>query len=308
MRKFIALFIFAAVFLQAQNHRFIYEYKFVSDSTQKDHSTSEMMFLDITKNGSKYYSREVYVQDSIMRADLEKQMKAGVSNFNIKRNDAKGKVRYKVTKDYTKNKTFFNTRIGTDSYKILEDRTLDWKILPEKQKIGSWEAQKATTEFAGRKWTAWFAEELPFNDGPYKFKGLPGLIVKISDETNSHSMELRGTSKFAQTEEENAAQNTTTGNGTVTKTVILGDGFGNAKEEIEISREKFKKLFWEDREDPAKSLKMMQGREGVVMKFKDQNGNDMSMADMIKRQEEVRKEANKKNNNLLEIDLLNKSK
>ena len=39
---------------------------------------------------------------------------------------------------------------------------------------------------------------------------------------------------------------------------------------------------------------MMQGREGVVMKFKDQNGNDMSMADMIKRQEEVRKEANKK--------------
>ena len=85
MRKFIALFIFAAAFLQAQNHRFIYEYKFVSDSTQKDHSTSEMMFLDITKNGSKYYSREVYVQDSIMRADLDKQMKAGVSNFNIKR-------------------------------------------------------------------------------------------------------------------------------------------------------------------------------------------------------------------------------
>lgn len=54
MRKFIALFIFATAFLQAQNHRFIYEYKFVSDSTQKDHSTSEMMFLDINKNGSKY--------------------------------------------------------------------------------------------------------------------------------------------------------------------------------------------------------------------------------------------------------------
>jgi hypothetical protein len=57
-----------------------------------------------------------------MRADLEKQMKAGVSNFNIKRNDAKGKVRYKVTKDYQKNKTFLNVRIGSDSYKVLEDR------------------------------------------------------------------------------------------------------------------------------------------------------------------------------------------
>ena len=147
MRKFIALFIFAAAFLQAQNHRFIYEYKFVADSTQKDHSTSEMMFLDITKNGSKYYSREVYVQDSITKADLEKQMKTGNFNVNIKRSD-KGKVRYKVTKDYAKNKTYYNTRIGTDSYKVLEDRTLDWKILPEKQKIGSWEAQKATAEFA----------------------------------------------------------------------------------------------------------------------------------------------------------------
>jgi hypothetical protein len=34
---------------------------------------------------------------------------------------------------------------------------------------------------------------------------------------------------------------------------------------------------------------MMQGREGVVMKFKDQNGNDMSMADMIKRREVPKK-------------------
>jgi hypothetical protein len=67
------------------------------------------------------------------------------------------------------------------------------------------------------------------------------------------------------------------------------------------------KLFWEDREDPAKSIKMMQGREGVVMKFKDQNGNDMSMSDMIKRRR-CQKEANKRNNNLIEIDLLNKPK
>ena len=308
MRKFIALFIFAAAFLQAQNHRFIYEYKFVSDSTQKDHSTSEMMFLDITKNGSKYYSREVYVQDSIMRADLEKQMKAGVSNFNIKRNDAKGKVRYKVTKDYQKNKTFLNVRIGSDSYKVLEDRVLDWKILPEKEKIGNWEAQKATTEFGGRKWTAWFCEEIPLSDGPYKFKGLPGLIVKISDADNSHVMELKGSTKFASPTEENMESAVTTKNGAITKTVVVGDGFGSSKDEIEINREKYVKLFWEDREDPAKSIKMMQGREGVVMKFKDQNGNDMSMSDMIKRREDAQKEANKRNNNLIEIDLLNKPK
>ena len=308
MKKLIAFFVFAAIFVNAQNNRFIYEYKFVSDSTKKDVVASEMMFLDITKNSSKYYSREVYVQDSIMRADLEKQMKAGVSNFNIKRNDAKGKVRYKVTKDYQKNKTFLNVRIGSDSYKVLEDRVLDWKILPEKEKIGNWEAQKATTEFGGRKWTAWFCEEIPLSDGPYKFKGLPGLIVKISDADNSHVMELKGSTKFASPTEENMESAVTTKNGAITKTVVVGDGFGSSKDEIEINREKYVKLFWEDREDPAKSIKMMQGREGVVMKFKDQNGNDMSMSDMIKRREDAQKEANKRNNNLIEIDLLNKPK
>lgn len=308
MKKLIAFFVFAAIFVNAQNNRFIYEYKFVSDSTKKDVVASEMMFLDITKNSSKYYSREVYVQDSIMRADLEKQMKAGVSNFNIKRNDAKGKVRYKVTKDYRKNKTYLNVRIGSDSYKVLEDRVLEWKILPEKEKIGNWEAQKATTEFGGRKWTAWFCEEIPLSDGPYKFKGLPGLIVKISDADNSHVMELKGSTKFASPTEENLESAVTTKNGAITKTVVVGDGFGSSKDEIEINREKYVKLFWEDREDPAKSIKMMQGREGVVMKFKDQNGNDMSMSDMIKRREDAQKEANKRNNNLIEIDLLNKPK
>ena len=308
MKKLIAFFVFATIFVNAQNNRFIYEYKFVSDSTKKDVVASEMMFLDITKNSSKYYSREVYVQDSIMRADLEKQMKAGVSNFNIKRNDAKGKVRYKVTKDYQKNKTYLNVRIGSDSYKVLEDRVLDWKILPEKEKIGNWEAQKATTEFGGRKWTAWFCEEIPLSDGPYKFKGLPGLIVKISDADNSHVMELKGSTKFASPTEENMESAVTTKNGAITKTVVVGDGFGSSKDEIEINREKYVKLFWEDREDPTKSIKMMQGREGVVMKFKDQNGNDMSMSDMIKRREDAQKEANKRNNNLIEIDLLNKPK
>jgi GLPGLI family protein len=35
----------------------------------------------------------------------------------------------------------------------------------EKQKIGEYEAQKATTEFGGRQWTAWFTEAIPFPDG-----------------------------------------------------------------------------------------------------------------------------------------------
>lgn len=78
----------------------------------------------------------------------------------------------------------------------MGQRKIQWKILPEKQKIGEFEAQKAVTEFAGRKWTAWFTEELPFQDGPYKFRGLPGLIVKLEDATQSHVFELKAVGKY----------------------------------------------------------------------------------------------------------------
>ena len=68
-------------------------------------------------------------------------------------------------------------------------------------------------------------------------------------------MELRGTSKFVQTEEESALKYHHRKRNS-NKTVILGDGFGNAKEEIEISREKnLKNYFGKTEKDPINLLK-----------------------------------------------------
>jgi hypothetical protein len=44
---------------------------------------------------------------------------------------------------------------------------------------------------------AWFAPELPYSDGPYKFNGLPGLIVKIADTRNQYVFELLSIGKPA---------------------------------------------------------------------------------------------------------------
>jgi GLPGLI family protein len=41
--------------------------------------------------------------------------------------------------------------------------------------------QKATLRYGGRDWIAWFCPEIPLSDGPYKFCGLPGLILKVYD-------------------------------------------------------------------------------------------------------------------------------
>ena len=71
-------------------------------------------------------------------------------------------------------------------------------MLSEKRKIGAFDCQRAETEYGGRKWIAWFTTEIPFQDGPYVFQGLPGLILEIKDENNNFLFTLNQIKKESQ--------------------------------------------------------------------------------------------------------------
>ena len=75
--------------------------------------------------------------------------------------------------------------------KYKESRSeLDWEIQGDTARIGEFICQLATLDFGNRKWLAWFAADIPIPDGPYKFCGLPGLIVRIHDEKRLWHFEL----------------------------------------------------------------------------------------------------------------------
>ena len=65
-----------------------------------------------------------------------------------------------------------------------------WKLLAETDSVGGYLCQKAETEYKGRVYEAWFCPEIPIDAGPYKFRGLPGLILKVEDETGDYAWEL----------------------------------------------------------------------------------------------------------------------
>ncbi|MBR1788054.1 MAG: GLPGLI family protein [Bacteroidaceae bacterium] len=65
-----------------------------------------------------------------------------------------------------------------------------WMLKDEQQTIHGYRCQRATCHWRGRDYEAWFTTEVPIQRGPWKFGGLPGLIVKISDSKKEYNFEL----------------------------------------------------------------------------------------------------------------------
>lgn len=287
MQKLIITFILLlGIMTKAQNQRFIYEYKYVLDSTAKDKPEIEIMLLDVIPKGSKFYSKETFETDSLTRAAMEKQIQAGSGQLDFSGIKDKGKVRYSVEKMYPDYSVLFFNSLSADEYMIQDSRKQDWKILSDKEKVGAFIAQKAVCNFAGRKWTAWFTTDLPIQDGPYKFYGLPGLIVKLEDATQTHSFELKGNTKLPSEYEWKSTKEKERFNQLVT-----------------LNETKYRKAFKDYLADPMKSEKNMIAR-GIIIQEIDDSGKVVDRKPGKNDREVKLKNDLKKQNNIIELDLL----
>lgn len=287
MKKIIiGLLSLISICTYSQNQRFSYEYKFVRDSTEKDKVETEIMLLNMYPEGSQFYSREVFESDSIMNAEFEKQSKGGNTDINLKGFPRKGKVRYQIEKSYPDYAVSYFTQLGVDEYRVLESRKQKWEVLPGKEKVGEFNTQKATCTYAGRIWTAWFTADIPVQDGPHKFSGLPGLIIKLEDKTKSHSFELKGIQKM----ETDSKWKSFTNKERYGSLIVLDD-------------KKYKKAYLDNRADPNKATRQMMA-DDVKIEMRDPSGKVIDMNEMMKKREKQQVEANRKNNNILELDLL----
>lgn len=176
-------------FATAQTHRFIYDVEFRKDSTSQL-TTKQNYHLDITGNDVFYYSRDYFVADSLIKNNIPFPADLKLSTSTILK--------------HKKGSSTFN------EYDLLESTVLDletkdiqtWILTTEKKQVKDLILQKATTIWGGRNWIAWFATAIPFQEGPYKFHGLPGLIMEVSDDQNNYKFSLAKSENLKETAED----------------------------------------------------------------------------------------------------------
>ena len=287
--SFALLFLVTLANAQSAN-RFFYELTFKPkkgiDSLQKT-----VMILDVTDKKSLYRDYLTVSQDSVLKIEVEKMQKAGVFK-DLSKSFQMPKFAYKITKEYPTMKVNFSERMLNSVFGYNEEPKFNWKISNDKQKIGEYEAQKATTEFGGRKWTAWFTESIPFPDGPYKFSGLPGLIVKIEDADKNFSWVLTANKPLKEFEELSYSEK-------------LSAQFGARNDVTIINRDKFESSFEEYKKDPFASIRAQITPEMKAMKMP---GNDKTMGEMMSDQEKSIKDFYNASNNTVEIYTPEKAK
>lgn len=276
---------------QETANRFFYELSF---KPKKDSAKIEkvMTTLDITKDKSLYRDFTLVAQDSILKVEVEAMQKAGVFK-DISKSFKTPKFSEKIYKFYPEMKIQYMEKIANgftpQNIAYNEDVKFNWSILSDKVKIGTYTTQKATTEFGGRKWTAWFSTDIPFQDGPYKFYGLPGLIVKIEDDGGNYSWELKGNKKIENFSDITYAE------------TISGSG----GKTLEMPREKFEKTFNEFKKDPFSSMRPLMNPE---MMSKNIPGMNMTVADAVKKQEQAYKDFFNANDNPIELPIIKDKK
>lgn len=299
MKKIALLSVLVSAMMFGQTRRFIYEYTSIPNINDKNDIKKELMALDITEKGSLYENLEKKAQDSIIKKTFSDALLKGgaLTEVNMRRSNPKYvHTRYKVEKDYENQTTYLIERIDLSEYKVAEDEALKWEISPETKIIGEYKTQKATAQFGGRKWVAWFCKDIPISDGPYKFRGLPGLIIEIEDDTQSHKMILVGNKKISVPTEKEESQ--TQGN----------VRFSLSGKNIQISEKQFKKLWKDYLADPSKEIRNLknQGNDGItrtMIVMKDASGKTLDHNEMIKMRENAVKTMLKNNNNRIEPSL-----
>lgn len=167
-----------------------------TDVTDTD-TYDDLQRLEIGSTYSKYYSLFVFHEDStatdcfIIYAPIYNISEEDLHVTMLIDGKFQGWSEYifsEYFKDFSKNELTEYARMPMELEKRHNSQytepmpVQDWAISDDTLSVSGYLCQKATCRFRGREYIAWFTMDIPVSNGPWKFGGLPGLIMKVYDE------------------------------------------------------------------------------------------------------------------------------
>lgn len=164
----------------------------VYDTTKRSsHFTKDPVMLRIGKNKSVFCGIKRLWQDSILVVDPSTFWQIDQARImSDKRDDTQllcGNYSSYIYKNVPEGKVTERDYFDLDRWQYTEDwEKPEWEISDESIEIIGYQCFKAIADYRGRKWTAWFAPEIPVQEGPWKLCGLPGLILAAYDNNEEY--------------------------------------------------------------------------------------------------------------------------
>jgi GLPGLI family protein len=179
MKKSFLILLLSIVILSFQNEKQvkgIFEYEQIE--TKDKNFKSYITFYNLNVNNE--FSTYTQIFNDELDEKYTEDTDEGINDVIVikpKKNEMKI-----VFNEFVKNEMFFKDIIAFDILYVKEETIkMEWKIYDDTKNFGKRKCRKATTNFRGRTYTAWYSPDIKTNIGPWKFKDTPGLIFEIYD-------------------------------------------------------------------------------------------------------------------------------
>lgn len=170
-----------------------YDMEALTDLSKPDQPIKETMRLDIGRKSSRFYSYTAAVRDSVLKADMDN----GASTETISQHAKQYKSVWseQTFKGYPEGHMTTLDEIAGDISRLRceeKEEKPEWKLTADTLTLLGYRCTRATTQFKGRQWTAWFTPDIPVSEGPWKLCGLPGMILKAEDAEGHYRFAANG--------------------------------------------------------------------------------------------------------------------
>ena len=153
---------------------------------ENEHPMEDLLLLQIGRNVTKFYSYKTWQSDSLVRVTPPEQVMANLGSFH-------GGVQNVLFRNAAAGRLTHTDQIGMDHLLYTEPLPdCGWELTDGERTILGYACRRAACTFRGRNYEAWYTPEIAVSCGPWKFGGLPGLILAVRDAAGVLELEATG--------------------------------------------------------------------------------------------------------------------